>query len=72
MNLKKNMGTIDRIIRTTIAVVIIALYLAGQISGTLAIILAIVTIAFLATSAIGFCPVYTIVGISTLKEGQGK
>ena len=72
MNLKKNMGTIDRVIRTTIAVVIIALYLAGQISGTLAIILAIVTIAFLATSAIGFCPVYTIVGISTLKEGQAK
>ena len=72
MNLKKNMGTIDRVISTTIAVIIIALYLAGQISGTLAIILAIVTIAFLATSAIGFCPVYTIVGISTLKEGQGK
>ncbi|MBI4243227.1 MAG: DUF2892 domain-containing protein [Planctomycetes bacterium] len=66
------MGTIDRVIRTTIAVVIIALYLAGQISGTLAIILAIITIAFLTTSAIGFCPVYTIVGISTLKEGQAK
>ena len=72
MELKKNMGTADRIIRTIVAVVIIALYLTGQISGTVTVILAIVTAAFLATSAVGYCPVYSVVGISTLKQGQQK
>lgn len=72
MELKKNMGTIDRVIRTIVAVAIIALYVTGQISGTLAIVLAVVTVAFLATSAIGYCPVYAVVGVSTLKEGEPK
>ena len=37
----KNMGTADRVIRGTIAVVIAIAYFAGAISGTVAIILGI-------------------------------
>ncbi len=68
--MKKNMGTIDRIIRTVLAVVIIVLFLTGQITGTAAIVLGIVAIVFLLTSLLGWCPIYILLGISTRKEGK--
>jgi len=68
--MRKNMGTIDRVIRTMIAIVIGLLYLTGQISGTAAIILGILAIVFLLTSFIGWCPLYVPFGISTKKENK--
>ncbi len=65
--MKKNMGTADRVIRTVFAVIIGILLFTGQIGGTLATVLGIVAIAFLLTSAIGFCPSYLPFGISTKK-----
>jgi len=68
--MKKNMGTIDRIIRIIIAIVIGLLYLGGQISGTAAIILGILAIVFLLTGFIGWCPLYVPFGISTRKQTE--
>ena len=68
--MKKNMGIADRIIRTVAAVVIGVLLLAGTLSGTLAIVLGILAIVFLLTSAVGWCPLYAPLGISTMKKGQ--
>jgi hypothetical protein len=61
------MGTVDRIIRTLLAVVVIALYATGQITGTAAIVLGIIAVVFLLTSLIGFCPAYLPLGIKTTK-----
>jgi hypothetical protein len=66
--MKKNVGTADRIIRAVIGVAIIALYAAGQITGTAAIILGILTVILLGTSSVGFCPAYWLLKISTLKK----
>lgn len=66
--MKENMGTADRVIRTVIALVIVALLLTGRLSGTLGIILGIVAVAFLITSAFARCPSYLPFGISTRKE----
>lgn len=66
--MKKNMGTIDKVIRLAGVVVIAILYYLGIISGTLAIILGIVAIVFLLTSLIGMCPAYLPFGISTRKQ----
>jgi amino acid transporter len=66
--MKKNMGTLDRVVRIIIAVIIAVLYFTGQISGTLAIVLGIVAIAFLLTSIIGWCPAYLPFGFSTRKR----
>ena len=63
----KNMGTADRVIRTLIALVVAALYFTGKISGTLAIVLEIVAIAFILTSLVGWCPSYVPFGLSTRK-----
>ncbi|HZI80251.1 MAG TPA: DUF2892 domain-containing protein [Vicinamibacterales bacterium] len=54
--MKKNMGTTDRILRTAGAVVILALYLGGQISGTVAVLSGIVAEAFVLTSLVSWCP----------------
>ncbi len=62
------MGIIDRIIRVLIAVAVLVLYLTHQISGLAAIILGIIAVIFVATSLIGFCPLYYPFGISTKKK----
>ncbi len=63
--MKKNMGTIDRVIRILVAVVIIALYFMGEITGTAAIILIIFAAVFILTSFMSFCPLYLPFGLST-------
>lgn len=69
--MKQNMGTIDRVIRLIITLIIAALYLTGQITGTAAIILGIIAVVFLLTSIIGLCPAYLPFGLSTRGKGQG-
>ena len=66
--MNKNMGTIDRIIRVLIAVVVALLYFTGNISGTPGIILLVVAGIFLLTSVIRFCPLYLPLGIKTCKD----
>jgi Na+(H+)/acetate symporter ActP len=66
--MKKNMGTIDRIIRVILAAVVAVLYFTGQISGTAAIILGVFALIFVVTSAIGFCPLYVPFKLSTIKK----
>ena len=68
--MKKNMGTIDRTIRTVVALVIAALFFSRQISGTVAIVLGIVAGVFLLTSLVSWCPAYMPFGLSTRKEGK--
>jgi len=66
--MKKNMGSLDRITRLTLVVLVAVLYFTNVISGTLAIILGIFALIFLITSLIGVCPLYMPFGISTRKE----
>jgi len=56
--MKQNMGTLDRIIRAIVAVVIGILCFTGVINGVFAIVLGIIAIILLITSIIGFCPLY--------------
>lgn len=66
--MKHNMGTIDRIFRLIVVVIIAGLFVTGQISGIAAIILGIVAVIFLVTSVLGWCPAYLPFGISTSKK----
>ncbi|HQX76335.1 MAG TPA: DUF2892 domain-containing protein [Thermoflexales bacterium] len=56
--MKKNMGTIDRVVRVVVALVVGYLILSSSITGALAIILGVLAVVFLATSAMGSCPLY--------------
>ncbi len=66
--MKQNMGTIDRVIRVILALLVLVLYLAGSITGTAAIILGIFAVIFVLTSLVGYCPLYGPLGISTKKK----
>ncbi len=66
--MKQNMGSFDRIFRFSAAAIIALLYFMGQLSGTLAIVLGVVAIAFALTSFIGWCPLYLPFGLSTLRK----
>jgi hypothetical protein len=66
--MKKNMGSIDKIIRLLLAIVIGVLYFTEVITGTLGIVLIVVAIVFFLTSFIGFCPLYYPFGIKTCKD----
>ncbi|MBK9389519.1 MAG: DUF2892 domain-containing protein [Bacteroidetes bacterium] len=66
--MKKNMGTIDKVIRILVAVVVVVLWLTNVISGTLAIILLALSAVFIVTSFLSFCPLYIPLGLSTRKK----
>jgi hypothetical protein len=68
--MKKNVGGIDKVIRILIALVVIVLYFTHAISGTLAIILLILSAILILTSLISFCPLYWPFGISTNKTKE--
>jgi hypothetical protein len=63
--MKKNMGAADRIIRVLLAAVFAYLYFSGTVTGTLGIVLVVLGGVFVLTSLVSFCPLYTLVGMST-------
>ena len=59
------MGTIDKVIRIVVALIVAGLYFAKVIDGTLAIVLLIFSAVFILTSLVGYCPLYTPLKINT-------
>lgn len=70
--MKKNMGTADRITRVIIAAIIGILYFTETISGTLGIILLILSGIFVLTSFINFCPIYALFKINSCAIKEKK
>ena len=68
MQLNRNMGTVDRIVRIALALVFVGLIVTGAVSGVLAIILGILAAVFVVTSVFSFCPLYLPLSLSTHKE----
>jgi hypothetical protein len=68
--MKKNMGTIDITIRLVIAALVIILYFTHVISGTLGIILLIISAIFILTSIFNVCPLYLPFGINTRSKKE--
>ena len=59
------MGGADRIIRLLLAALFAYLYFGGVVTGTLGIVLVVLGGVFVLTSLVSFCPLYSIVGLST-------
>lgn len=69
MQLDKNVGKTDKIVRFILAAIFVGLILMGTVSGILAVILGILAAIFVATSLVSFCPLYYPFKLSTRKEG---
>ncbi|MEI6749636.1 MAG: YgaP family membrane protein [Bacteroidales bacterium] len=70
--MKKNMGSIDKLIRLAIAAIIVVLFFMKIITGTLGIVLLVIAGVSVLTSLISYCPLYPVVGLSTTKGEEKK
>jgi hypothetical protein len=70
--MKKNIGTADKAVRLLFAITVAILYFTNVISGTLAIVLGVFAVTFVATAFISFCPLYLPFGINTIKRTSNK
>ncbi len=66
--MRKNIGTIDKIIRYIIAIGLYLYYFMSEVSGNLAMFILIMATYIVTTCVISFSPFYVPFGISTLKE----
>ena len=66
--MKQNESNVDRIIRAVAGVVLLYLGFGGIFSGAPAIIADVVGAVLLLTGAVGFCPLYALLKLSTLKK----
>lgn len=64
--MKSNVGGIDRILRIVLGLALIALTLTGAIGAW-----GWIGLVPLATAALGFCPLYTVLGFSTCPVKNG-
>ncbi len=61
--MERNVGTIDRIIRLVIAVLLIVAVIAGWIGGIAGVILCVLAGMLLSSVVSGYCPLYPMLGI---------
>lgn len=66
--MNRNIGTIDRIIRAVFSVIVALLYMFRYIDGTIAAVLGTIAFIMLATSTIGYSPLYLLLNINTHKK----
>ena len=70
--MKKNVGTMDRIIRLIVAIIISTLFYTDTISGMAGNVLVILAVVFFVTSLVSFCPLYAIFGLNTCPVKENK
>lgn len=70
--MKTNVGTTDKLIRIILALLLGTLFLTDTASGALGMVFLIFAIVLIATSLIGFCPLYTLLGINTCSINSKK
>jgi hypothetical protein len=66
--MKQNESNVDRIIRAVAGVVLLFLGFGGALSGGLAVVANVLGAVLLLTGALGFCPLYALLKLSTLKK----
>ena len=66
--MKKNVGTIDKVLRVVLGLVLLAYVVLG--SGSLRFI-GLVGIVPLLTALVGYCPLYSLFGLSTCPAKKG-
>ncbi len=65
MKLPVNVGSVDRIIRLALGIGLVAVALGGSLTGPPFVVAWLVAAIMLVTGAVGFCPLYFVLGIST-------
>jgi hypothetical protein len=62
------MGSVDRVLRSITAIATGTVIYADVVTGTAAILLGVLAVHFVLTSAVSFCPFYVLLKFSTVKK----
>jgi len=68
--MKKNVNSIDKVIRILLAIVLGVLIFTTQVTGILAIVLGVLAVVLVLTSILSFCPIYALLNLSTIKKTE--
>jgi hypothetical protein len=68
--MKKNVGNVDRTLRVLLALVLIGLSYYEIIPSPYSYISIVLSIIFIGTSFLSFCPIYHVLNISSKKESK--
>jgi hypothetical protein len=63
--MKKNVGTVDRVIRGIAGIAAIAAFALNMVTGTMGIVALVVGAVLLGTAVLSWCPPYALLGINT-------
>jgi len=63
MNMERNVGTIDRVVRLVVAILFIVSNVAGWVTGIAGLVLAVLAGMLISSVASRHCPLYTMIGI---------
>lgn len=67
-----NEGSVDRIVRAIVGVALLVVAFAGMVTGAWAWVLGIVGAVLLVTGAVGFCPLYGVLGMRTTPKSESE
>jgi hypothetical protein len=62
---EKNVGTIDRVVRLIAGIALLAAFALNIVAAPLSYLVALIGIIALVTGAVGTCPAYSVIGITT-------
>ncbi len=65
MKIQVNEGPIDRVVRVAAGVALLAIALVGVVASPLSWVAGAVGVILVATGVTGFCPLYSLFGVST-------
>ena len=68
MQIAKNVGPADRLIRIVLGMALLGLWLTASVTGTLAILAVMIGLGFLGSAVFSYCPLYSVLGIRTLRR----
>ena len=63
---EKNVGTIDRAVRLIFGIALLAAFALNIVAAPLSYLVALIGLIALVTGAIGTCPAYSVIGITTI------
>ena len=70
--MKKNVGSVDKIIRYILAIVLVALYYFGTLTGIWGTVALVGAAVLVLTSLFSFCGIYAIFGMNTCKVPESN
>ncbi len=66
--MEKNAGTIDRIVRVVIGIILLYAVATGKVSGIVMYVAGLLGLMMLVTAALAYCPLYPIMKINTASK----